>query len=119
MVAVNIFETSAEFIVLGWVFVGLLVLLLVASVLAREGRVPLNPWFGIRTPSLMRSSEAWRNGHAAAVFPSALACGAALVCSTVGLFAPVAYLGTIVTFVGGVVWVMIRASRAAKATVRA
>lgn len=115
----TIFEKLAEFIVLGWVFVGLFVLLLVASVLAREGRLPLNPWFGIRIPPLMRSSEAWRNGHAAAVFPSALACGVALMCSTVGLFAPVAYLGTIVTFVGGVVWVMIRASRAAKATVRA
>jgi len=117
--AVKIFEASREFTALGWVFVAVLAALLVVSVLAAKGRIPLNPWAGIRIPSLMRSSEAWRAGHASAIRPSAIACGAALLCSIVGLFAPVAYLGSIAISVAGLVWVTLRASRAAKATVHA
>ncbi len=46
--------------------------------------------------------------------PAVIAFALAVICSTVGLTVPLAYGGTIVAFVGGVIWVVLRASRAAR-----
>jgi hypothetical protein len=102
--------------VLGWVFTGLLLLLVVTCIAASRGAIPLNVFFGVRLPPLMRSDAAWRAGHAAGVVPAVIAFVVALVCSAIGIVAPVAYWGSIVAMVGGVVWVFVRASRAANAS---
>ncbi|WP_223692334.1 SdpI family protein [Leifsonia poae] len=86
-----------------------------SCVAAGHGRIPLNHLVGIRLPSLLRSETAWRAGHEAAVTPAIVASALALVFSVIGLFAPLAYVGAIVVFVGGVSWVFVRASKAATA----
>lgn len=98
-------------VVAAWVFTALL-LLVVACVAAGRGTLPLNHLFGVRIPALMRSDAAWRAGHAAGVVPGVYALVIAFGCSTVGLFTPVAYWGSIAAFVGGVAWVAVTASRA-------
>ncbi|MGA1838632.1 SdpI family protein [Herbiconiux sp. 11R-BC] len=98
---------------LGWVFTGLLLVLLIACVAAGQGVLRRNHVFGVRFPAMMRSDAAWRRGHLAGVLPAGIAFAVAAICSTVGLSVPLAYGGTIVAFVGGVIWVVLRASRAA------
>lgn len=49
----------------------------VVATAAASGRLRRNPVAGIRIASLFTSEETWRNGHRAAVLPTA---GAALVC---------------------------------------
>jgi hypothetical protein len=111
-----IYETSIRLVVLAWVFTGLMLVLLVACVAASRGALRLNHFFGVRLPSLMRSNAAWRAGHAAAVLPSAVSFAVALVASAVGLAIPVGYWVAIIAFVGDVIWVFIRASAGAKAS---
>ncbi len=88
-------------VVLGWVFTGLLLVLVVVSALAARGRIRLNRLVGVRLPALMRSESAWQAGHAAAVVPAVIAFAVAAICSVAGLFASVWYWGAIVAFVGG------------------
>jgi len=101
--------------VLGWVFTGLLSVLVVTCIGAGRGAVPRNHFFGVRLPPLMRSDAAWRVGHAAGVVPAGIAFVVAFVCSVIGLAAPVAYWGSILAMAGGVVWVFVRAWNAANA----
>lgn len=101
--------------VLGWVFTGLLLVLVVACIGAGRGLIPRNHFFGVRLPALVRSDAAWRVGHAAGVLPAGIAFLVAVVCSVIGLAVHVAYWGSIVAMAGGVVWVFKRASRAATA----
>lgn len=42
------------------------VIVMVVGRMAARGRLPRNPFAGIRLPSTMRSDEAWRAGHEAA-----------------------------------------------------
>jgi hypothetical protein len=41
-------------------------ILIALSVMVTRGRLPMNPFVGIRLPALCRSEEAWQAGHAAA-----------------------------------------------------
>lgn len=100
--------------VLVWIFTGLLLLLVVACVMAGHGAIPLNHFFGVRIPALMRNEAAWRAGHAAARVPAVVAFVLALLCSALGMIAPAAYIGTFIAFIGGVVWVGFTASKAAR-----
>ena len=109
-------SVSMPLTLLGWVFTGLLLVLVVTCIAASRGALPLNHYFGVRLPALMRSDAAWRAGHAAGAVPAAIAFAVALVCSAIGLAAPAAYWGSIVAMAGGVVWVFVRASGAANAS---
>ncbi len=104
-----------EQMILAWVFTGLLPVLLITCVLAARGAVPLNHWVGVRIPAVMRSDTTWRAGHAAGIVPAIVASLVALVCTACGAFVPALYWGSVVAFVGGVVWVMIAATRGANA----
>lgn len=100
---------------LAWIFTALALLLLIVSLAASRGTIPINHFLGIRIPPLKRSEAAWRAGHLAAVLPAALALALSIVFSVVGLIDPVSYWGTIIVFVCAVVWTFIAASRAALA----
>ncbi|MGW6377936.1 SdpI family protein [Rhodococcus sp. NPDC055112] len=106
-------DVPGALIDVAWVFTGLLLLLVVVCVAAGRGAIPVNSFVGIRIPALKRSEAAWRVGHAAAVMPGVTAFVIAGICSGIGLGAPVAYWGTIIAMVGGVIWVFVRAARAA------
>jgi hypothetical protein len=106
-------DAPGDLIVVARVFTGLLLLLVVVCFAAGRGAIPVNSFVGIRIPALKRSEAAWRAGHAAAVMPAVIAFVIAGMCSGIGLVAPVAYWGTIVAMVGGVIWVFVRATRAA------
>ncbi|MFH8250594.1 SdpI family protein [Microbacterium sp. B2969] len=99
--------------ILAWVFTGLLLVLLLTCVAAARGSLRRNRWFGVKLPALERSDAAWRAGHAVSVVPAAVAFVVALIASILGLFAPAIYWVTIVAAVGGVIWVFVRATRAA------
>ena len=60
--------------------------ILVTALLAAGGRLPRNYVAGIRTPSLLRSEQAWRAGHAAAA-PWLLGAGAVVTIGAVALLA--------------------------------
>lgn len=105
-----------ELTILAWLFTGLLFLLVVVCIAAVRGAIPMNHVVGIRIPALMRSGRAWRTGHAAGLIPAVVALVVSLASSVLGSIVPVAYWGSIVAFVGGVVWVFVSASRAAKAS---
>ncbi|WP_136609158.1 hypothetical protein [Sinomonas albida] len=106
-------DAAAALPVLGWVFTGVLLLIILISRAAGDGRIPPNGTIGIRIPQLQRSDAAWAAGHAAGVRPAAIACCAAAACSLLGLFTPVAYWGAIAAFAGGLTWVLTAAVRAA------
>jgi len=72
---------SMPLTLLGWVFTGLLLVLVVTCIAASRGAIPLNHYFGVRLPVLMRSNAAWRAGHAAGGVPAAIAFVVALMCS--------------------------------------
>jgi hypothetical protein len=99
--------------VVAWVMTGLLLVLVLVSYAAGRGGIPVNHFVGIRIPPLTRNAGAWRAGHAAAVVPAGVAFIVALVFSVVGIASPAAYAGSIVAFVGGVVWAFLRAAKAA------
>ncbi len=106
-------DAAAGLAALGWVFTGLLLLITLINRAAGDGRIPPNSTVGIRIPPLQRSEAAWTAGHAAGVKPVVIAFCVAAVCGVVGLFAPTAYWGAIAAFVGGLVWVIASAVRAA------
>jgi hypothetical protein len=111
-----IYDTSSSLVILGWVFTGLLLMLLITAIATGRGRIPLNHFFGIRLPDLLRSNSAWRAGHRAAVVPAGIAFGVSLLASVVALFVPITYWVSIIAFAAGVAWVFLRASAAAKAS---
>ena len=100
---------------IGWVFTAVLLVIAVICWAAGRGKIAINGVVGIRIPSLKRSEAAWRAGHAAGAMPACIAFGVAVVCSVIGLFASPAYWGTFVALVGGLVWVVVSAARAANA----
>jgi len=102
--------------VLAWVFTVLLAVLFVTCVLASRDRVSENRYFGLKLPALLRSESAWRNGHRAAILPAGIMLVIALACAIIGLAVPALAWGSIAAFVIGVVWTMLAATRAARAT---
>ncbi|MBU4466271.1 MAG: hypothetical protein KKH75_10550 [Actinobacteria bacterium] len=99
---------------LAWVFTALLLFLTVVCALAGSGRIPRNHLIGMRLPPINQSDVAWRAGHAAGTLPSAVAFLLAMALTLIGLIAPMAYIGSIVVFVAGFVWTVVRGSRAAR-----
>lgn len=57
------------------------------------GKLPPNPWAGIRTPFTMKSSEAWYATHRAAA--PAMIFGGVLVFAASGAFVPFAFAGKV------------------------
>ncbi len=106
-------DAAAGLPALGWVFTGLLLLITLINQAAGNGMIPPNSTVGIRIPPLQRSEAAWTAGHTAGVKPAVIAFCIAAVCSIIGLFAPIAYWGSIAAFVGGLTWVIASAVRAA------
>jgi len=98
---------------LGWVCTALLLMMAFICLAAGAGKLRANGVIGIRIPAVMRSEAAWKAGHAAGVVPAFISCAVGLACSAVGLITSVAYFGAIVALVGGLIWVVIRAVRAA------
>ncbi|MES2171399.1 MAG: hypothetical protein V4479_11860 [Actinomycetota bacterium] len=101
---------NLELTILAWTFTALLLFLLIVSILAGRGVIPLNHLIGIRLPALTWGDGAWRAGHRAAVMPAAIAFAVALVFALGGLITPWAYLVAIAAFVIGFACAAIRAS---------
>ena len=108
-------DAASGLAVMGWVFTGLLLLVAVICFAAARGTIALNSVVGLRVPALTRSEDAWRSGHAAGQVPAVVAFVVALVFSMLGLASPLAYWGTLAVFLGGLTWIVIRASNAANA----
>ena len=111
----HIQDAAANLALLGWIFTGLLLLVAVLCIAAARGAIASNSFVGLRLPALTRDEETWRAGHAAGQIPAIVAFTIALVFSFLGLVSSVAYWGAIAAFVGGLAWIVIRATRAAKA----
>jgi hypothetical protein len=94
------------------------VVVALVTLLAAAGRLRRNSIAGIRIPSLLASDEAWRNGHRAAVLPTAAAAIICVVLAAVVLTGrPIAYLGApleTVVLVLGVLVGTLSARRAAE-----
>jgi len=101
--------------VVAWILTGLLCMLAVTSGETARGAIPPNHWFGIRLRPLLRSPAAWRAGHAAAVAPATIAFAVTLAVAVLGSFVPISGVA-IATFIAGVAWTFVRASRAASRT---
>jgi hypothetical protein len=101
--------------VLAWLFTALLLFLEAVCVAASRGAIRLNHIIGVRLPPVMRSEATWRAGHAAGILPASIAFAVALVCCLIGIAAPPFYIGAIIAFVGGFVWVVVRSIAAADA----
>lgn len=101
---------------LGWLFTALLLVLVLVGVAAGRGAIPRNHLVGVRLPPLLRNDVAWRAGHRAAVLPAGCAFAVALIGSAASFALPAASWIAIAAFATGVVWVLIRSSRAATAT---
>lgn len=62
-------------VVIGAVVVAILSIAVIVLIpLCAVGRIPRNPFIGLRLPAFFASDEAWMAGHRAAVLPSV--CGA-------------------------------------------
>ena len=112
----------ASFIAVTFVF--LTALIIVIDWAAAKGRLRRNQFVGIRTPSTMRSDQAWIAGHRAALrlTPLHLVTGASLL---IGVFSAQTVAGlNLVGVCGAVVFVVVAlftavvAGRAAKAVLR-
>ncbi|CAD6000568.1 SdpI family protein [Agreia sp. COWG] len=107
-------DPTAGLAIGGWVSAALLLLIVVICVVAGRGSLPLNHAIGLRVPALMRDDHSWRVGHAAGVVPGSISFAVAAVSSVIGLSLPPGYWAAIATFIIGLVWVVVRASAAAK-----
>jgi uncharacterized membrane protein len=97
-------ERSQALLLAGyWAFLPILitVVLIVLASRAANGRLARNQWVGIRTPSTMRSDQAWKAGHAAALRMAPLFVIVTVVIC-VALFAAALYASTtkVVVFIG-------------------
>jgi uncharacterized membrane protein len=96
-------------------------LVVVLTWLAARGTLPLNPVAGIRMASTMRSPEAWRTGHRAAL-PSVAITGLVVIVASVFAFvdpddvdrAVVITLSCAGVLVAGMIVACVVASRAAR-----
>ena len=88
-------------VVIGAVVVAILSIAVIVLIpLCAVGRIPRNPFIGLRLPALFVSDDAWKAGHRAAVLPSV--CG-----GVVGVIASV----LVVTFQGSAaVWFAVAAA---------
>ncbi|MGH3966592.1 MAG: SdpI family protein [Mycobacterium sp.] len=100
------------------------VLVIALSSRAANGRLQRNQWVGIRTPSTMRSDQAWMAGHRAALrltpvylFTTVIACvallWAAFYASTTSVVMGIGF-GGFAALVALLIYTSVIASRAAK-----
>jgi uncharacterized membrane protein len=120
-------ERSQALLLAGyWAFVPILatVLLLVLASRAANGKLARNQWVGIRTPSTMKSDQAWMAGHRAALRMAPLFV-LVTVAICVALFAAAVYASTtkVVVIIGFgsiavvlvlLIWSSVVAGKAAK-----
>lgn len=88
-----------------------------------SGRLKPNPFAGVRTSATMRDENAWRAGHAAALGPTrilslvlglcALAAAVVLALGAVWTAFAIAF-APLVAVLGGAVWIVVVANRAAR-----
>ena len=106
------------------VIIAMCLAVIVMSRLAANGKLPRNQWAGIRTPSTMRSEQAWVAAHRAALrltplylIITAVGCAAlgwaALYASTPGVILAVG-AGGFAALLAGLICATIIAGRAAK-----
>lgn len=107
-------DPLAGLAITGWVAAGLLLLIVVICLAAKRGSLSLNPVVGLRVPALMQDEKSWRVGHAAALTPAIVSLGVAVVFDLVGIASFLAYWGSIVTLIAGLIWIVVRASKAAR-----
>lgn len=107
-------DPVAAIIVLGWVSVGVLLLIVIICVAPGRGSLSLNHFIGLRVPALMSDEESWRVGHAAAILPAIASLVLAFVFSVVGIVFVFAYWGAIAALIVGLIWIVVRASGAAR-----
>jgi hypothetical protein len=100
---------------LRWVFCAVLLAITVISWAAGAGHIGPNGSVGIRVPALQRSDAAWRSGHAAAVRPAAIALLVCLVSAVASVFIAAFLWGVLIALVGGMVYSIASAVRAANA----
>lgn len=98
----------------GWIAAGVLLLIVVICIAARRGSLTLNTVIGLRVPALMRDETSWQAGHAAALWPAVTTLVVALAFDLIGIASFPAYWGAVATLVAGLIWIVVRASRAAK-----
>lgn len=118
--------TMVVAVIFGITHVGLTILMASVTSRAASGRLARNQWVGIRTPSTMRSDNAWVAGHRAAhrlvplyVLNAVVAC-AALFVGVLSAFSIGAIMfigiGLFATFTGISIYVAVAAGRAAKSS---
>ncbi len=100
-----------------WVLTIVSVAVTVLAVLCGRGRIPRNPWVGIRIPAFFSSDEAWQTGHQAAVLPMIVATIITAVIAVIATVVPHLDTTTTILITAGVVIVgliagAIRGSRA-------
>ncbi|WIB70302.1 SdpI family protein [Curtobacterium sp. MCBD17_026] len=95
------------------------VLTIVFVALPARGIIGRNGLVGIRTRATMRSDESWVLGHGAAIVPTSIAGGAAVVVSLVSIAlgraddVP-AFVACAAILVGGALWGVVAAGRATR-----
>lgn len=109
-------DPLAGLVITGWIAAALLLLIVVICLAAKRGSLPLNHTIGLRVPALMRDENSWQVGHAAALVPALSSLAVAIAFDLIGLASALAYWGAIATLVAGLVWIVVRASRAARLT---
>ena len=100
-----------------WVLTIVSVAVTVLAVLCGRGRIPRNPWVGIRIPAFFTDDEAWRTGHHAAVLPMIVATIVSAVIAIIATALPqldttTATLITAGVIIAGLIAGAIRGSRA-------
>ena len=97
-----------------WILTIVSVAVTVLAVLCGRGRIPRNPWVGIRIPAFFTDDEAWRTGHHAAVLPMIVATIVSAVIATAlpQLDTTTATLITAGVIIAGLIAGAIRGSRA-------
>ena len=109
-------DPLAGLAITGWIAAALLFLIVVICLAAKQGSLSLNHTVGLRLPALMRDESSWQVGHAAAFVPALISLVVAIAFDLIGIASALAYWGAIATLVAGLLWIVVRASKAARHT---
>ncbi len=107
-------DPVAGLAVIGWIAAGLFLLIVVICLAAKRGSLPLNHMIGLRVPALMRDEKSWQVGHGAALAPAVISLVIATAFDLAGTASALFYWGAIVVLIAGLIWIVVRASRAAR-----
>jgi hypothetical protein len=106
-------DPIAGLAIIGWVAAGLFLLIVAICIAAKRGSLSLNHMIGLRVPALMRDEKSWQVGHAAALAPALISLAVATAFDLVGIASALFYWGAVAMLVAGLIWIVVRASRAA------